>query len=62
MIKYVNKVSHKTAIIISDKAAGMCEKTLGLTLVIYKYEEDSQAPLFVMKSSEFYQKHRELKS
>jgi len=57
----VNKVTGKTAIIISDNAAGMCKNTLGVTLVIYRYEGDTQKYPFFMEHLEFYKKNDEVK-
>ena len=58
MEKFINNKTNKTAIVINSLAAGMCEKTMGLTLVIYKYEgEDYEYPPFVMEHREFYRKH-----
>ena len=56
-IKYKNNSNGKIAIIISDNAAGMCEKTLGLSMVIYKYEGDNFNYPFVMTRREFYRSH-----
>lgn len=60
MKKYKNKTDSKVAIIISNMAAGMCNKTLGVTMVIYKYEGDTYDYPFVMEHKEFYQKHSEI--
>jgi hypothetical protein len=40
-VKYKNKTNGKVAIIISNNGSGMCYKTLGVTMVIYKYEGDT---------------------
>jgi len=45
---------------MSDKAAGMCNKILGVTMVVYKYEGDTYDYPFVMEHREFYQKHSEI--
>jgi hypothetical protein len=60
MKKYKSKLNGKVAIIVSDKAAGMCNKTLGVTMVVYKYEGDTYDYPFVMEHREFYQKHSEI--
>jgi hypothetical protein len=60
MKKYKSKLNGKVAIIISDKAAGMCNKTLGITMVVYKYEGDTYDYPFIMEHREFYQKHSEI--
>ena len=57
MEKFINNKTNKTAIVISSRAAGMCQKTIGLTLVIYKYEGDDYEYPFVMEHREFYNKH-----
>ncbi len=57
MEKYENKSNGKVAIIISDNAAGMCYKTLGVTMVVYKYEGDDYDYPFIMEHREFYQTH-----
>jgi hypothetical protein len=57
IIKYKNKLSSKTATIISDKAAGVCYKTVGTTFVVFKYEEDQQDYPLVMLYEEFYKTH-----
>jgi hypothetical protein len=59
--KYKSKVNGKVAIIISYRAAGMCNKTLGVTMVVYKYEGDTYDYPFIMEHLEFYQKHSEIK-
>lgn len=58
--KYKNKKDNKTAIIISNHAAGICNKTIGFTMVIFKYEEDNYDFPFVMGQTEFYDKHYEI--
>ncbi len=58
MKEYKNKTNGKVATIISDRAAGMCNKTLGITMVVYKYEGDDYP--FIMEHREFYQKHSEI--
>jgi hypothetical protein len=60
MKKYKSKLNGKVVIIISDKAAGMCNKTLGVTMVVYKYEGDTYDYPFIMEHREFYQKHSEI--
>lgn len=62
MEKYINNITKKIAIIISNNAAGMCEKTIGSTLVIYKYEGDVLDYPFVMEHREFYGKHSLVKT
>jgi len=60
MKKYKSKLNGKVAIIISDRAAGMCNKTLGVTMVVYKYDGDTYDYPLVMEHREFYQKHSEI--
>lgn len=60
MSRYRSKVDGKVAIIINDKAAGMCSRTLGVTMVIYIYEGDTKDYPFIMEHQEFYQKHFKL--
>jgi hypothetical protein len=57
MKKYKNKTNGKVAIIISDRAAGMCNKTLGVTMVVYKYEGETCDYPFIMEHREFYKRH-----
>jgi hypothetical protein len=38
----------------------MCEKTIGLTLVVYKYEGDDYEYPFMMEHREFYKKHTKM--
>lgn len=61
MKKYKKISNKKIAVIISDKAAGMGEKTIGTSYVIYKYEEDNLDFPFVMTNKEFYNTHSEIK-
>jgi hypothetical protein len=61
MERYENNKNGKIAIIISDRATGMCCKTIGITLVIYKYEGDTYDYPFVMKSQEFHKEHTKTK-
>jgi hypothetical protein len=56
MEKFINNINNKTAVIINSLAAGMCEKTRGLTLVIYEYEGEDYGYTFVMEHKEFYKK------
>jgi hypothetical protein len=56
--KYKNKSNGKVATIISDKAAGMCQKTLGITMVVFQYENCDYP--FVMEHREFYETHSEV--
>jgi len=60
MKKYKSKRDGKVAIIISDRAAGMGNKTLGVTMVVYKYEGDTYGYPFIMEHREFYQEHSEI--
>lgn len=60
MKKYKSKRDGKVAIIISDRAAGMGNKTLGVTMVVYKYEGDTYDYPFIMERREFYQEHSEI--
>jgi hypothetical protein len=53
--KYKNNSNGKVATIISDKAAGMCQKTLGITMVIFQYENYDYP--FVMEHRAFYKTH-----
>lgn len=60
MKKYKNNKTNKIAIVSSDMAAGMCKITLGVTMVVYKYEGDSYDYPFIMEHREFYQTHSEI--
>ena len=57
MEQYQNKQNSKIANIINHIAAGMCQKTIGMTMVIYKYEGDTYNYPFIMEHQEFYEKH-----
>jgi hypothetical protein len=59
-VKYKNKTNGKAAIIISNNGSGMCYKTLGVTMVIYKYEGDTYDYPFIMEHREFYKEHLEV--
>lgn len=60
MDRYKNKTNDKIALVINDIASGMCDKTLGLTMVIYKYEGDTHEYPFIMEHTEFYNKHSKI--
>lgn len=60
MTKYKSKLDGKVAIIISDRAARMCNDKIGMTMVVYRYEGDTYDYPFVMEHREFYQKHSEI--
>lgn len=58
MKKYIN-VKDGTIVIVSNiNAAGMCEKTIGLTFVIYKSENSTLDYPFVMENCEFHKKYK----
>lgn len=57
MRKYKNIDNGKSVVIINDKAAGMCNKTRGMTIVIFKYKEENNDFLYVMEHKEFYNQH-----
>lgn len=44
--------------VIDQIAAGMCDKTIGLTLVIYKRKDDDFHR--IMEHTEFYRKYEEV--
>jgi hypothetical protein len=50
----------RIAEVINVMAAGMCSKTIGLTLVIYTYRDENLKYPFVMEHREFYKKHSEI--
>ncbi len=55
--EYVNNLNGKVAIIVSNKASGMCSKTMGMTMVVYNYEGDTFKYPLVMEHREFYNTH-----
>lgn len=55
---FVNKYNGKKAYVISYKMAGMCDATIGRTMVLYRIEGEGY--YFTMDSKEFFQKHTEL--
>jgi len=57
MKKYKNNSNGKIAIILYDRVAGMCRKTLGITYVIFKYEEDDYDYPFIMEGRNFNETH-----
>jgi hypothetical protein len=62
-MKYVHRTTGKVVIVETKRAAGMCDKTMGCTMVVYRNEEpkqSSQYTHFVMESKEFHNKHIEL--
>lgn len=60
MNKYKSKSDGRIAIIISDRAAGMGDKVLGITMVVYRYEGDTHDYPFIMEYKEFYRDHIEI--
>ena len=56
-MKYLNKDTLVMVKVISDKAAGMCDKTIGMTMVIYEICGSGLDYPFFMEHREFYKKH-----
>lgn len=54
--KYKNNSNERIVIVMDDKSAGMCRKTIGLTFVIYKYEDENSDYHLIMEHREFYNK------
>ena len=61
MKKYANNKNGKVAIIIYDNAAGLCRRTIGYRMVVFKYEGDNVNYPFVMLHNSFYETHSEIK-
>jgi|TARA_R110000744_G_scaffold26640_2_gene65377 hypothetical protein len=59
-MKYKSKTTKNIVTIIDKMGAGMCSKTLGMTLVIFKFEGDLDFHR-VMEHTEFNAKYEELK-
>jgi len=60
MEKYRHNNNGKIANVISSMGAGMCNKTMGMTMVVYKYEGDKYEYPFIMEQKEFFNKHSEI--
>jgi hypothetical protein len=58
-MKYKCKTTNNTVTVIDKIGAGMCSKTLGMTLVIFKFEDDLDFHR-VMEHKEFYAKYEEV--
>lgn len=58
-MKYRSKTTNNIVTVIDKKGAGMCGKTLGMTLVIFKFEDDLDFHR-VMEYREFYAKYEEV--
>jgi hypothetical protein len=58
--KYKSKLNGKVAIIISNRAAGVCDKTLGTTMIVFKYENDNYDYPLIMEYKQFYREHSEI--
>lgn len=56
--KFKNISNGKTANVLSLKAAGMCNISIGSTFVIFNYEEDNLDYPLIMEHIEFYRKHQ----
>lgn len=57
-MKYENVMTKKVVIVLDMMAAGMCEKTIGMTLVIFKGEGDEISK--VMESKNFHTYYEKL--
>lgn len=57
MKRYRYRRNKKIAVVSEERAAGMCKHTIGMTIVVYKYEEDNYDYSFVMEHREFYDSH-----
>lgn len=60
MEKYKHNNKEKIAVVISNMGAGMCNKTIGMTLVIYKHEGDTYDYPFVMEDIEFHMNYTKI--
>jgi IMP cyclohydrolase len=58
--KFKNISNGKTADVVSFKAAGMCNKCIGITFVVFNYEEDNLDFPLIMEHIEFYRKHKKI--
>jgi hypothetical protein len=59
MERFIHSRTNKVVILINGKAAGMCVKTIGMTMVIYEYENENEKydyP-FIMEHREFYKQY-----
>ena len=59
-MKYKSKTTNNIVTVIDKIGTGMCSKTLGMTLVIFKFEDDLDFHR-VMEHREFYAKYEEVK-
>jgi hypothetical protein len=57
MERFINNKTNKVVILINGNAAGMCIKTIGMTIVIYEYEDEKYDYPFIMEHREFYKQH-----
>ena len=60
MAQFKCKNDGRIAESISEIAAGMCRKTIGMTLVIYTYIDECLKHPLVMEQKEFYEKHSKI--
>ena len=58
MNQYKNKFTGETVFVKDKIACGMCSRTIGRTLVIYKFKEDDFHR--VMDHIEFYEQHEKI--
>jgi hypothetical protein len=57
MERFIHNRTNKVVILISGKAAGMCVKTIGMTMVIYENEDEKYDYPFIMEHREFYKQY-----
>jgi len=57
MERFINNKTNKVVILINGNAAGMCIKTIGMTIAIYEYEDEKYDYPFIMEHREFYKQH-----
>jgi hypothetical protein len=60
MERFIHNRTDKVVIVINEKAAGMCVKTIGMTIVIYEYENEKYDYPFIMEHKEFYRHYTKL--
>ena len=57
MERFIHNKTNKIVIVINAEAAGMCTKTIGMTMVIYKHENEKYDYPFIMEHREFYKQY-----
>tara|TARA_R110000782_G_scaffold252394_1_gene340178 strand:+ start:3157 stop:3336 length:180 start_codon:yes stop_codon:yes gene_type:complete len=59
-MKYKSKTTNNIVTVIAKTGYGMCSKTIGLTMVVFKLEGELDFHR-IMEHSEFYSKYEEVK-